>query len=108
MKQRYQCLIGLILCINLSISCASANVIGQNQPILPPNTESEYLKTLYVGTAMGRGEAGSAEMLYKIRLKIIKSLPENSLLVFAFENPDTQAAPLEVIYEPQLGQDEIF
>lgn len=75
--------------------------------LLPPNAESEYLKTVSVGISLN-GNVTPTEISYAIMLKVQKPLPESAIAVLRFENPDPRAAPVEVVYEPKPDQEKIF
>jgi hypothetical protein len=98
---------GLIVCGAALAGCASTHDKGQVQQVLPPNAESEYLKTVAVSISLN-GNVTPIEISYAITLKVRKPLPESAIAVLKFENPDPRAAPVEVVYEPKPDQKEIF
>ena len=107
MKHYHTYVMGLIVCIATLTAYASADDKGQVQQVLPPNTESEYLKTVAVSILLN-GNVTPTEISYTITLKVRKPLPESAIAVLKFENPDPRAAPVEVVYEPKPDQKEIF
>jgi hypothetical protein len=108
MKHCRKYVVGLIACVAVLAVCASTHdKIYAQQMMMPPNAESEYLKTVSVGIFLN-GHVTPTEISYAIRLKVRKPVPQSAILVLKFENPDPQAAPLEVVYVPKSDQKEIF
>lgn len=107
MKHCHAYVMGLIVCIATLAGCASTHDEGRVQQVLPPNAESEYLKTVAVGILLN-GNVTPTKISYAITLKVRKPLPESAIAVLEFENPDPRAAPVEVVYEPKPDQKEIF
>ncbi|RAM01096.1 hypothetical protein DO021_15525 [Desulfobacter hydrogenophilus] len=96
-----------VQCVAALTGCASAHDKGQVYHLLPPNAESEYLKTVNVGILL-EGSVTPTEISYSITLKVQKPLPKSAIAVLKFENPDPRADPVEVVYEPKPDQKEIF
>jgi len=107
MKCCHTYIIGMIVCTAALAGCASTNAKGDVQPKMPPNAESEYLKTVAVGISLN-GNVEPTEIKYAITLKARKPLPESAIAVLKFENPDPRAAAVEALYEPKPDQKEMF
>lgn len=84
----------------LASAVACGAVLGQG---MPPNTETEYLRTLGSGVMLD-GKVTPTKIFYAITLEVRKPLPENAVAVVQFENPDRNAAPVEAIYQPKPGE----
>jgi hypothetical protein len=80
------------------VACGA--VLGQG---MPPNTETEYLRTLGSGVMLD-GKVTPTKIFYAITLQVRKPLPQNAVAIVRFENPDRNAAPVEAIYEPKPGE----
>jgi hypothetical protein len=74
---------------------------------LPPNAQSEFLKTMSVDIELNKN-VFPTETRYAIRLKILKQLPETAVALFSFENPEPVGLPIEVIDNLKPGQTDIF
>lgn len=69
--------------IALLLACGSASAQTQ---IIPPNTESEYLRTVFAGTLID-SRSTPTRFIYTLSFVALKPLPEGSVLVFLYENP---------------------
>lgn len=78
----------------------------RGRPIAPQNTESEYLQTLSSGFSLDVSVT-PAEILYNIKMKARKSLPEGAIGVLTFDSPDPRVAPAEVVHEFKPYETEI-
>lgn len=77
------------------------------QHVMPPNVETEYLRTIAVGIVLD-ANVKPVKISYAITLAVRKPLPEGAIAVLQFENPDPRAAPVQAVYEWKAGEEQFF